>query len=710
MKNLILFIGMILWLFACQQPANHRKEISLNGTWKIAKTDSITQIPSSFTSEAAVPGLVDMASPSVDNQDTAYNSSVYWYKRTFTTNAAEAEIIQLKINKAKYHTRVFLNGKQVGENVYSFTPSLFDVKSFLKPAGEANELVIAVGCKNNLPDTVTHGGDFEKTKYIPGIYDGVKLTLAGYPFIQSVQVVPDVKNSKLRVVAELLPGNNTDLDVDYSVCEAVSGKVIANGSFPAQKNGEKPIQVIDFNINMNNCQLWTPETPYLYDLKLSTSGDNTKTRFGMRTFETSQDSGVFLLNGKPYYLRGTNVCIFRFFEDPDRKGLPWDSKWTTKLHDRFKEMHWNSIRYCIGFPPERWYEVADSLGLLIQDEFPIWTGLNGGFEKLQKGITSKQLSVEYLQWMKERWNHPCVVIWDAQNESVNDTTAKAIRQVRELDLSNRPWDNGYAPPVNETDPIESHPYLFIRYVKDAIPSKNGYLKDLLSEIRTPNNDPNEHSPKPNGERYQNPVIVNEYSWLWLNRDGTPTTLTDRVYQVAFPEAVTTAQKFEACAKNTAILTEYWRAYRKCAGVMHFCGLGYSRSATPRGQTSDNFIDLKNLVYEPHFLKYVRPSFSPVGLMLEFWEKSVQKGQKFIIPVHLINDTYDSVEDSVRLTILSGEDVIFSQSAAYELDGLEKKIIQIPVTVPATKSGQCVLEAEIHFKRETVKSIREFSIN
>ena len=215
MKNLFLFIGMALWLFACQQPANHRKEISLNGTWKIAKTDSITQIPSSFISEAAVPGLVDMASPSVDNQDTAYTNSVYWYKRTFTLDGSDAEIIQLKINKAKYHTRVFLNGKQVGENVYSFTPSLFDVKSFLKPAGEENELVIAVGCKNNLPDTVTHGGDFEKTKYIPGIYDDVKLTLTGYPFIQNVQLVPDVKNSKLRVVTELNPGNNTDLSVDY---------------------------------------------------------------------------------------------------------------------------------------------------------------------------------------------------------------------------------------------------------------------------------------------------------------------------------------------------------------------------------------------------------------------------------------------------------------------------------------------------------------
>ena len=35
-------------------------------------------------------------------------------------------------------------------------------------------------------------------------------------------------------------------------------------------------------------------------------------------------------------------------------------------------MHWNSARYCIGFPPEIWYDIADEEGLLIQDEFPIW--------------------------------------------------------------------------------------------------------------------------------------------------------------------------------------------------------------------------------------------------------------------------------------------------------------------------------------------------
>jgi beta-galactosidase/beta-glucuronidase len=704
LKKNIVFLSMVSFIFGCSHPQILRQEISLNGNWKIAKTESVTQFPTDFQSEIAVPGLVDMATPKIDAQDTAYINNVYWYKRSFKLENTDSEVIQLKINKAAYHTRVFLNGKFVGENVYSFTPSLFNLKPFLN---KENELLIAVGCRNNLPDTVTHGGDFEKMKYTPGIYDDVKLIVSGNPFIANVQTVPNIKTGELRVVAEIQSEIATENPkVSYAVREAVSKKVVAEGAVDQERYQHSKI---DFTLKIPDCKLWSPENPFLYELEVSTSEDNITTRFGMRSFEASKDSGVFLLNAKPYFLGGTNVCIYRFFEDPNRANLPWDTKWATLLHAQFKKMNWNSIRYCIGFPPEKWYEIADSLGLLIQDEYPIWTGGKGGFEKLMGKISAKQIAAEYGIWMRERWNHPCVVIWDAQNESVNDTTGRSIQMVRNLDLTNRPWDNGWASPVRETDVIESHPYLFSNYFEGEKPSPVGYMKDFFSTVRLPNNDPNDHCPKPNGERYSNPVINNEYSWLWLNRDGTTTTLTDRVYQVAFPEAITKEQKFEACAKNTAMLTEYWRAHGKCAGVLHFCGLGYSRSGKPRGQTSDNFIDLKNLVYESYFFKYVKPAFSRVGLMTEFWEKSVKSKQKIVVPVHLMNDTYEVFSDSVKLVVWKDQQAISMQSLAVDVNGLKKRIVEFSISAPAEK-GKYRMEAVIKYNNEPVFSTREFSVN
>lgn len=709
MKNTFLFLLLISILPSCDQTINNRKEKNLNGIWEIARTNSPTEFPATFSGKVPVPGLVDMAVPKIDNQDTSYNNCVYWYRKTFTLEDLKGDIIQLKINKANYHTWIYLNGKLVGDNVYNFTPSVFNIKPFLNERNEENELVIAVGCRNNLPDTVTNGGDFEKTKYIPGIYDNVKLTLSHYPFISNIQSVPDIKNNQLHVVAEVQTiGIGPNINISYIVREAVSKKIIANGSI-SQSLKDKTVPVkVDFIVKMDGCQLWTPENPFLYDLELHTSGDNLTTRFGMRTFYADKDKGVFMLNDKPYYMRGTNVCIFRFFEDPARNGLPWDSKWVATLHSRFKEMHWNSIRYCIGFPPERWYEIADSLGFLIQDEYPVWTGGKGGFEKLLKGITSKQLSAEYIEWMRERWNHPCVVVWDAQNESVNDTTAKAILLARKSDLSNRPWDNGWAAPASDQDAIEAHPYLFTRYMGN-IPGKEGYLKELLKQPQIPGNDPNSNSPSANGKPYNNPIIINEYDWLWLNRNGSTTTLTDLVYKNAFPEADTPEKRFEVLARNLGILTEYWRVHRKAGAVMYFCGLGYSRPEKPRGQTSDNFIDIKNLVFEPHFLKYLKPAFSPVVLMADFWEINVKRGQQLNIPVHMINDTYDKVEDSVRLTIYNGDKVVIRQSVFISLNELQKKIIDIPVTMPNVK-GKYRLEAEIVYKEESVKSIREFKID
>jgi hypothetical protein len=175
----------------------------------------------------------------------------------------------------------------------------------------------------------------------------------------------------------------------------------------------------------------------------------------MRTFGFDPKTKLPTLNGKTCWLRGTNLCIFRFFEDPGRGDRPWSEEWARRLHKAFRWMHFNAARYCIGFPPEKWYDVADETGLMIQDEFPVWY-----WDKFPPKLTSEELAREYGEWMRERWNHPSVIIWDAQNETFGETTGKAIRAVRGLDLSDRPWDNGDSPPQRPTDTYEAHPYLF----------------------------------------------------------------------------------------------------------------------------------------------------------------------------------------------------------------------------------------------------------
>jgi hypothetical protein len=689
-------------LFSCTQ-TSPRQVVSLNGKWEIAKTGG--ELPDVFTSTAPVPGLVDLAAPTLDTAGTAYkDSSWYWHKRTFNLPGTDFDVIRLKVYKAKYHTKVYVNGQFAGENYFCYTPSYYDIKPFLLPAGQPNEILIGVGSKAQLPEGIPNGRDSEKIKFIPGIYDNVEITLSNRPFINNIQCVSDIRNERLRVVAEIETDAPDDVQLSYSVSECSSRREVSAQSVSSRPKVENGLAVFDFEIDMKGATLWTPETPFLYELTLSTGADNRRERFGMRSFRFDAERKIALLNEEPYYLRGTNVCIFRFFEDPDRGTLPWDTQWTVELHKKFKDMHWHIARYCIGFPPERWYEVCDSLGFMIQDEYPIWDGDN-------LKAKAPRIAEEYRRWIRERRNHPSVVIWDAQNETVTPETGLAVREVRELDLSDRPWENGYSEPLAATDPVEAHPYLFNRYTSRNEPEE-GYRKELFGQDRRPGYNASEFSASTRGTGivFPNPVVINEYGWLWLNRNGTTTTLTDHVYErLRGGSKLTSGERLYLYARHLALLTEYWRAHRRAAGVLHFCGLAYSRPQHPRGQTSDHWTDIRNLTLEPEFYRYVRPAFAPVGLMIDnVWEKSYPPAGKLTVPVHVINDLKTAFEQDVILTVLKDDKVVATYKQPVSAKGYEVSTATFELTLPA-ETGDYLIKAEIILDGEKVFSLRDVAI-
>ena len=706
MKRIILLSIFTLCIMTSCDKSDNRQIVSLNGEWQITKTDG--HLPETFSSVVNIPGLVDLASPTLDTLGTLYPEGWYWHKRQFDLESTDFNKIELKIFKAKYHTKVYINGKFAGENHYCFTPSYFDIKPFLLPPGQTNEIIIGVGCKSQLPDNIPDGNDFEKLKYIPGVYDNVEITLSGTPFIRNIQCVPDIKNEKLRVVAEIETDASGSLGLTYNVKEVSSQKSIVSQKITPEITQGDGFVKADFEIDMKDAQLWSPESPFLYELELSTKSDNKTVRFGMRSFRFDPDKKIALLNEKPYYMRGTNVCIFRFFEDPDRGALPWDSQWAELLHKRFKDMQWHAMRYCIGFPPERWYEICDSLGFMLQDEFPIW-----GIEHTKPTVKADGIAEEYERWMRERWNHPSVVIWDAQNETITQETGLALEMVRGLDLSGRPWENGWSRPMADTDPSESHPYLYSKYNNvNAKEPEAGHKKEFFDTIRRPDNDALHHLPwkdKEAGVTFSNPSIINEYGWIWLNRDGSTTTLTDNVYETLWDSKnLSPQQRLEIYARRLAELTEYWRAHRRAAGILHFCGLAYSRSEEPRGQTSDHWVDIKKLTFEPEFYKYVKPAFSPLGLMIDSWEKTYNAGKKYQVPVFVINDLEDTFNQKVEVSIIKDNQVVSTVTKEVSIKPYEVLTVPFEISMPE-EAGAYLLKAETIFGGDKVFSLRDFPV-
>ena len=667
-----------------------RTIIPLDGRWEIAQ-GSMGAPPAQFDHHAPVPGLVDQARPpfaEVGIQST--NREAFWYRRTFRVKEKLPAVAWLKVHKATYGTRVFLNGVLIGEHLPNFTPGYFDVHSALRRNGEANELLVRVGASREAqPPSVASGWDYEKIRYIPGIFDSVELILCGTPNLVRVQVAPEISNQTARVQALVRnTGPAVTTPVRFKVREARSGKLVGEGRsepITIEANSERTVEV---RIPIRHCRLWSPEDPFLYELEASTGADELRTRFGMRQFRLDHDTGRAILNGRPYFLRGSNATLYRFFEDPLCGDHPWREDWVRHLHQQFRSMHWNALRYCIGFPPELWYRIADEEGILIQDEFPIW---GSGSKGWPPELTGQHLAQEYTEWMQERWNHPSVVIWDAQNETRTPETGKAIQLVRDLDLSKRPWDNGYGDAQSPGDSFESHPYLFnnARFKLPGLASMSGV-------------------PKGNARANTggNPIIINEYDWLWLNRDGSPTKLSRKVFENLLGTNSTPAQRRHLAANYHAALTEFWRAHRACAGVLHFCGLGYSRT---NGQTCDNFINIDKLKFEPEFQTRMADAFSPVGLMIDEWRTQLAAEASEHFPVVVINDLYDQWSGHVRLRFLRGTKILSETVLPCDVPALGQTRLGFKCTVPGELGDYQIEAALLHSGSKPVRSIREFKV-
>jgi len=704
---------LMVFVVGVPETSAERVVIPLDGRWAIGESVEADDMPRQFPRAVMVPGLVSQAAPPfVDvNQyatveqlqswsrqlrgfdpasegpmnglgRTRQKRDYFWYQRTFTLPARRGRAV-LVVNKGQFGTAVWLNGKKVGEHFGCATAGIFDVTEAIAWTS-ANRLVIRIGAHPGaLPNWAPPGADLGRVHWAPGIYDRVWLQLADPPTIETVQVAPRIATADILVQTRIKNhGSARGCELTQRVVACRDGQSVGEPVRRRLQFAADEEQVVEQTLPMPGAVLWNPETPFLYTLETTTGGDSCSTRFGMREFRFDPAARRAMLNGKPCYLRGASFELPRFFGDPKCGSLPWDEAWVRKiLVDIPRNMHWNCFRATLGALPQQWLDIADEAGVLLQYEFPIWA-LPPRYELWKE----EEVIAQFREFLRDNWNHPSVVIWDASNETRwGFLREKLIPAVRNLDLSGRPWENSYNLPQSPGDPYEDHPYLV-----------RSLLANNVSAGESPCPDMQFLEPMQGKGRGQAPgykpghaAIINEYDWIWHHRDGTPTLLSREVYQRVLGPKATPEQRRELAGYVMGGLTEYWRAYRQYAGVMFYTYLALD---DPRANTCDYFSDVTMGVLEPYFADYMREAFKPLGVCVRFWQPSLSAGKSGRYEVMLVNDTYEAAQGRLELLWESEEGQMLERTETpYSVAAIDQKTYQLGLDAPRLP-GKYLLKA------------------
>ena len=372
---------------------------NLNGLWDYAITAKNAAKPLTYEGQILVPYPLESALSGV-KRELKPNQNL-WYKRTFKKPETKSgDKIKLNFGAVDYEATVFINGQQVGKHEGGYTEFVLDITPAIK-TGE-NEMVVKVFDPTG-EGVGPHGKQVlnpANIYYTPtsGIWQTVWMEVVPAASISSLYMTPDIDKGLLNIAANGAAGYTVE------VSALADGKVISTVKGATGVNLQLPVK---------NAKLWSPASPYLYDLTVKLKKGNTvidevKSYFGMRKTSVAKDSkGIdrIMLNNKPYYNLGTLDQGFwpeGLYTAPTDEALAFDIK-------AIKAMGFNTIRKHIKVEPARWYYHADKLGMLVwQDMVNPNQGLpEGSKEAFEKG--SKEILLQL-------HNYPSITTWVLFNE------------------------------------------------------------------------------------------------------------------------------------------------------------------------------------------------------------------------------------------------------------------------------------------------------
>lgn len=469
--------------------------LNLNGLWDYAIAPKTAPQPATFDGKILVPFAVESALSGVGKSFTPQDR--LWYRRQFSLPAAWAnQRVLLHFGAVDYECVLWINGGIVGSHVGGSDAFTFDVTEFLK-AGE-NEIVLAV---TDPTDTAEQPRGKQQLNqrgiwYTPvsGIWQTVWLEpVPKEHYLAELRFTPDVANKRLTITPLLNTATERD-DLAVRITATAKGKPAGSTMVRVNREG---------HLNLNEVQLWSPESPFLYDLaaelvrvkppvenraqpknrsrlpsfgeqeraayaKLEAIGeplDKVTSYFGMR----SVSLGAGPKSQQPH-LRLNDQAIFQhgpldqgwwpdgLLTPPSDAAMAWEIEW-------LKQAGFNMLRKHIKIEPARYYYYCDRLGILVWQDMP--SGFNLALrnyredagEPIRLSTSREQHELELRRMLGRLHNHPSIVMWVIHNEGWGQYESAALsRWVKAIDPSR--WVNAVSGWLDQNvgDTYDIHTY------------------------------------------------------------------------------------------------------------------------------------------------------------------------------------------------------------------------------------------------------------
>jgi len=387
--------------------------LNLNGLWEYAIRTRDEVVPEVFDGNILVPFAVESALSGVGRSVGA--EKMLWYRRTFQVpkNWNNKRIL-LNFGAVDWQTTVWINGRRIGEHRGGYDAFTFDITDALIQSGP-QEIVLAVWDpidqgKQPRGKQVSNPHGIWYTS-VTGIWQTVWLEPVEDAHIEKLAILPDIDAETVTIQTKISkPAQKFELSFEV----LAEGQKLANISAGV---GSSAV------ISLHNPELWSPESPFLYNLKvtlLDKKGrihDEISSYFGMRKISLGKDvHGItrICLNNKPLFQLGP---LDQGWWPDGLYTAPTDAALRNDI-EVMKQFGFNMVRKHVKIEPDRWYYWCDKLGLMVWQDMPSGDEYIGRDEPdLQRSPESAARFEFELQRMIDYFsNHPSIVMWVPFNE------------------------------------------------------------------------------------------------------------------------------------------------------------------------------------------------------------------------------------------------------------------------------------------------------